>query len=182
MNIQQSLKSVHILLNVMNIQRVSRKCLKIFCEMHLNRNGRSLQCQSKILLVKKCSILSSASASMHKCVPERRLRGILNFKWRGGPSFTSPSYSVSLKQKKDMPQFKNVFVINAYCFRFTRILLSITTIKIGGSLKSLISPPTWRKDSLQISGALSLISKLIGSSAEEMGWGGRGVRQSRVAK
>ena len=180
----------------MNIQRVSRKCLKIFCEMHLNRNGRPLQCLSKILSVKKCPILSSAWTSMHKCVPERRLRGILNYKWRGGPSLTSPSkgsttknwfflgifpsltspsYSVFLELKKttDIRPFKNAFVIDAQCFCFARILLSITTIKIGGSLKSLISPPTW-KDSLQISGALSLISKLIGSSAEEMGWGGRG--------
>ena len=169
----------------MNIQRVSRKCLKIFCEMHLNRNGRSSQCQSKILSVKKYPILSSAWTSMHKCVPERRLRGILNYKWRGGPSLTSPSYSVFLKLKKKWTwgHLRTLLLSIHLMFSFhPDFVQSITTIKIGGSLKSLISPPTW-KDSLQISGALSLISKLIGSSAEEMGRGGRrGVGRSIVAK
>ena len=121
MNIQQSLKSVHILLNVMNIQRVSRKCLKIFCGMHLNRNGHSLQCQSKILSVKKYLVLSSAWTSMHKCVPERRLRGILNYKWRGGPSlyFVFLFSSVSRTKKTDVRPFKDafVFVLPGFCYQ-----------------------------------------------------------------
>ena len=68
------------------------KC--IWIEMAVLCNARA-----KLYRWKKCPILSSAWTSMHKCVPERRLRGILNYKWRGGPSLTSSSYSVFLEQK-----------------------------------------------------------------------------------
>ena len=91
-----------------------------------------------------------------------------------GASLTSSSYSVFLELKKKWTwgHLRTLLLsINLMFSFYPDFVQSITTIKIGGSLKSLISPPTW-KGSLQISGALSLISKLIGSSAEEMGRGG----------